>query len=227
MSPRGNLVSGWICRMRGGVVNHTIMISLPLLRGACSSTSIQYFKITGFVPESPIFSSLQFFRFLSMYYQIHPPSPSKFTPFSFGGFSSYEDILYFTTRCDLFREQIWVIIEFRSSQLRTSQMGNKWKKPIHPVILSTCSCFTTGKDAKSWSSWFKRMCCQLIFSLSIFCRSFSGTRVPLRRRESFVGKYGSTPQICTTLDHTHAHFLMSRWPPKNMQFCRTHQSKSP
>ena len=53
----------------------------------------------------------------------HPPSPSKFTPFCFGGFSSYEDILYFTTRCGLFREQIWVII-FRSSQLQPSQMGN-------------------------------------------------------------------------------------------------------
>ena len=46
-------------------------------------------------------------------------------PFCFGGFSSHEDILYFTTRCDLFREQIWVIIEFRSSQLRPSQMGNQ------------------------------------------------------------------------------------------------------
>ena len=32
----------------------------------------------------------------------HPPSLSKFTPFCFGGFSSYEDILYFTTRCGLF-----------------------------------------------------------------------------------------------------------------------------
>jgi len=38
----------------------------------------------------------------------------------FWRFSSYEDILYFTTRCGLFREQIWVIIEFRSSQLRPS-----------------------------------------------------------------------------------------------------------
>ena len=56
----------------------------------------------------------------------HPPSPFKFTPFCFGGFSSYEDILYFTTRCGLFNEQPWVIIEFRSSQLRPSQMGNQW-----------------------------------------------------------------------------------------------------
>jgi len=38
--------------------------------------------------------------------RVHPPSPSKFTPFCFGGFSSYEDILCFTTRCGLFREQI-------------------------------------------------------------------------------------------------------------------------
>ena len=52
--------------------------------------------------------------------RFHPPSPSKFIPFCFGGFSSYENILYFTTRCGLFREQIWVIIEFRSSQLRPS-----------------------------------------------------------------------------------------------------------
>ena len=36
----------------------------------------------------------------------HPPGPSKFTPFCFGGFSLYEDILYLTTRCGLFREQI-------------------------------------------------------------------------------------------------------------------------
>ena len=52
-------------------------------------------------------------RFLSVYTHVvdtcmytHPPSPSKFTPFCFGGFSSYEDILYCTTRCGLFREQI-------------------------------------------------------------------------------------------------------------------------
>jgi len=45
---------------------------------------------------------------------IHPPSSSRFTTFCFKGFGSYGDILYFTTRCGLFREQIWVIIEFRS-----------------------------------------------------------------------------------------------------------------
>ena len=39
-------------------------------------------------------------------HNVYPPSPSKFTPFCFGGFSSYEDILYFTTWCGLFREQI-------------------------------------------------------------------------------------------------------------------------
>ena len=71
--------SEWICRMRGGLVHHTIMIpavwSLPLLRGACSMCYLcymylsrccevhrQYFKMTGLVPESQIFSSLQFFR---------------------------------------------------------------------------------------------------------------------------------------------------------------------
>ena len=44
--------------------------------------------------------------YVCMYVYIHPPSPSKFTPFCFGGFSSYEDIPYGTTQCGLFREQI-------------------------------------------------------------------------------------------------------------------------
>jgi len=34
----------------------------------------------------------------------------------------------------------------------------------------------------------KRMCCQSIFSPSIFCRSLSGTAGSLRSRDSFVGK---------------------------------------
>jgi len=41
-------------------------LSLPLLLGACSRL-LQYFKITGFVPESPIFSDLHFFRLLVLW----------------------------------------------------------------------------------------------------------------------------------------------------------------
>jgi len=48
-------------------------LSLPLLRGACSH--LQFFKITGFVPESPIFPSLQFFRLLGK-----RPTESNGTP---------------------------------------------------------------------------------------------------------------------------------------------------
>ena len=66
---------------------------------------------------------MNYFATLSLN-RIHPSSPSKFTPFCDDGFSSYEEILYFTTRCGLFRA-IWVIIEFRSLQLRPSQMGTQ------------------------------------------------------------------------------------------------------
>ena len=37
----------------------------------------------------------------------------------------------------------------------------------------------------------------------------------------------SKMHFCTTWDHTHAHLLTSRWPPKNIQFCRAHQTVSP
>ena len=63
--------------MRGGLVHRTIMISatlsFPLLRGTYSKSclvlyqNLQFFpKMTGFVPEPPIFSSLQFFRLLAL-----------------------------------------------------------------------------------------------------------------------------------------------------------------
>ena len=48
--------------MRGGIVYHTIMnpaaLSLPLLR-VLVVVHRQYFKMTGFVPESPIFWSVR------------------------------------------------------------------------------------------------------------------------------------------------------------------------
>jgi len=58
--------------MRGGLVHHIIKIpaalSLLLLRLGGAAVVLQhlqqYLKMTGFVPESPIFSNLQFFRLL-------------------------------------------------------------------------------------------------------------------------------------------------------------------
>ena len=51
----------WICRMRGGLVHHIIKFLLRYLSRCCEVLQLhqQYFKMTGFVPESPIFSSLQ------------------------------------------------------------------------------------------------------------------------------------------------------------------------
>jgi len=37
-------------------------------------------------------------------------------------------------------------------------------------------------------------------------------------------RHGSTPQICTTVNLTHANLLMSPWPHKNMQFIRANQT---
>ena len=72
--------------MRGGLVHHTIKIPaalyLLLLRGACSRRHLQYFKITGFVPESPIFSSLQFSRLLV-------ETPNLESPFCLKGLIQY------------------------------------------------------------------------------------------------------------------------------------------
>jgi len=56
---------------------------------------------------------------------LHPTSPSKFTPFCLGGLVRPKTICLFLLGRFLFREQIWVIIEFRSSQLRPSQMGTQ------------------------------------------------------------------------------------------------------
>ena len=69
-----------IRRMRGGLVHHIIKIpaalSLPLLRDACSmSCTDNISKKTGFVPESPIFPSLQIFRLLGK-----RPTESNGTP---------------------------------------------------------------------------------------------------------------------------------------------------
>ena len=58
---------------------------------------------------------------------------------------------------------------------------NRWGKPIHPVFPSTCSCFTTRKDRKSWSrasSWFERMCRQSIFSRPYFADLFRALQAP-------------------------------------------------
>ena len=122
---------------------------------------------------------------------IHPPiaSLSKFTPFCFEGFSSYEDILYFTTRC---RPIPWAnlshhrVEKFAITTITDGKPINRWRKPIQSVFPSTCSCFTTGKDTKNLITcvmvvW--RNCGQSIFSPSIFCRSLSGTAGPLRRRK--------------------------------------------
>jgi len=57
-----------------------------------------------FSPEWPlIFLVITIYQVIWPSSGTHPPSPSKFTLFCFAGFSSYEDIFYFTTRCSLFR----------------------------------------------------------------------------------------------------------------------------
>jgi len=87
----------------------------------------------------------------------HPPSLSKFTPFCFVGFSSSEDILLFTTRpvpipwANLSHHRVQ---KFAITTITDGKPINRSRKPIHPdsdpvpVFPATCSCFTTGKDAK-------------------------------------------------------------------------------
>jgi len=60
----------WICRMRGGLVHHTIMIpaalSLPLLRGACRrSCTDNISKWLVLYKNLDFFQSRQFFRLLA------------------------------------------------------------------------------------------------------------------------------------------------------------------
>ena len=108
---------------------HWMYSTIPIVIECIAQYFMKYLYSTVRCHEiySTMYSTIvmKYFAPLSLNY-MHPPSSSKFTPFCCGGFSSYEDILYFTTRCGLFREQIWVIIEFRSSQLRPSQMGNQY-----------------------------------------------------------------------------------------------------
>ena len=56
---------------------------------------------------------------------VNHQSPSKFTHFCLGGLVRPKTFCFLLLGRFLFREQIWVIIEFRSSQLRPSQMGNQ------------------------------------------------------------------------------------------------------
>jgi len=113
---------------------------------------------------------------------VHPPSPSKFTPFCFGGFSSYEDILHFTTRCGLFREQIWVIIEseVRNYDHHRWEINKQMKETNTPrvpfdkfLIYHWERC---GKVDHVRHRGFERICRQSILSPSIFCRSLSALR---------------------------------------------------
>jgi len=94
----------------------------------------------------------------------------------------------------------------------------------------TCSCFTTGKDAR------KLITCVIVVWKNVspidflhvhilhvsfgHCRPLAASQVTCRKDTEVLHKF-------TTLDHTHAHLLMSCWPPKNMQFCRFHQTVSP
>jgi len=66
-------------------------------------------------------------------------------------FSSSEDILLFTTRpvpipwANLSHHRVQ---KFAITTITDGKPINRWGKAIHPVFPSTCSCFTTGKDAK-------------------------------------------------------------------------------
>ena len=56
---------GWICRIGGGLVHHMV-ITPPTASYRCGVQQYvvhqQYFQLTGFVPDSPVFSILQFFQ---------------------------------------------------------------------------------------------------------------------------------------------------------------------
>ena len=166
--------------------------------------------------------------------RIHPPSPSKFTPFCSGGLAHPRTFCILLLGRFLFREQIRVIIEFRSSQLRPSQMWETYKQMIEtdkPCVPFDVFLF----DHWEWCEkvdhvrhrGLKRMCRRAIFSPSIFCRSHSALQTPCSAARNLQERHASTPHIDTTLHHSHSLLLMSPWPPRNMQSCRAHQTMSP
>jgi len=105
----------------------------------------------------------------------HPPSPSKFTPF----FST--DVVRPRTFCILllglllFCVQIWVI---RSSELRHHRCGNnkQTRKTNATCVPFDVFMFYHWERCKKVDhvrhGGFERMCCQVIFSQSIFCSLF-------------------------------------------------------
>jgi len=83
--------------------------------------------------------------------KFHSPNPSKFTPFCFGGFSSYEafSTLLLGMTYSVSKSESSLISEVRNYDHHRWEIDRyKSGKPIHPVFPSTCSCFTNGKDAK-------------------------------------------------------------------------------
>jgi len=117
----------------------------------CQNTRLAFLgRNTPLYPTSLHKSMARFWRRFAEKVQLHPPSPSKFTPFCFGGFSSYDDILYFTTRRGLFHEQIRVIMELRNSQLRPSQMFKfkfKFKFKLFTLTTQTATKLNNSQEA--------------------------------------------------------------------------------
>jgi len=109
----------------------------------------------------------------------------------FGRFSSSEDNLLFTTRpvptpwANLSHHRVQ---KFAVTNITDGKPINRCGKPIHPVFPSTCSCFTTGKDAEKLITcvimvWKNASVSPIDFLPSIFCRSLLGTAGPLQRRK--------------------------------------------
>ena len=69
--------------------------------------------------------------------------------------------------------------------------------------------------------WLER--CKVIFGAS-FAGLFWALQAPCGVASNWKERHGSTPQICTTLDHTLLHLLVSPSNPKNTQFCRVYQT---
>ena len=141
-------------------------------------------------------------------FKVHPPSPSKFTPFCSGGLVRPRTFCILLLGRFLFRVQIWVIIEFRSSQLRPSQMWEhkQIREPNTPCVPFDVFLFKFyhGKGAKNFRTWswsrasswvWKNVSPSDFLHVHLLQVSFS-TAGPLRRR-----KYSPFPEDETRNGH--------------------------
>jgi len=139
-------------------------------------------------------------------FKVHPPSPSKFTPFCSGGLVRPRTFCILLLGRFLFRVQIWVIIEFRSSQLRPSQMWEhkQIREPNTPCVPFDVFLF----------KFYHRERCEKLSNLKLITCVIVGLKECVAKwfspRASFAGLF----QHCRPLAASQVQPVSGRWDSK-------------